>query len=118
PVWRCPTVSIHVRAGWSRASTVARPADVAGFPTASREAGMARSDPGGRARLARWSRWVGGRVLVAVALVASVGVAGAQPAAAVVKWQQVAAGERHTCGIRENGTLWCWGDNFRGQLGL
>ncbi len=23
----------------------------------------------------------------------------------------------HTCGVRENGSLWCWGLNYRGQLG-
>lgn len=33
-------------------------------------------------------------------------------------WKKVAAGSRHTCAIRENGTLWCWGSNRRGQLGL
>ena len=23
----------------------------------------------------------------------------------------------HTCGIRQSGTLWCWGMNQRGELG-
>ena len=27
------------------------------------------------------------------------------------------AGGEHTCGIRENGTLWCWGRNNYGQIG-
>jgi alpha-tubulin suppressor-like RCC1 family protein len=39
-------------------------------------------------------------------------------------WQQVAGGWRtvdgggsHTCGIRLDGTLWCWGNNSHGELG-
>jgi alpha-tubulin suppressor-like RCC1 family protein len=24
----------------------------------------------------------------------------------------------HTCGIRQDGTLWCWGSNTHGELGL
>ena len=30
---------------------------------------------------------------------------------------EVSAGGRHTCEIRTDGTLWCWGANFYGQLG-
>ncbi|MDW8364008.1 MAG: hypothetical protein RMK74_16575 [Myxococcales bacterium] len=33
-------------------------------------------------------------------------------------WRQVAAGERHTCGIRVDGSLWCWGMNDSRQLGV
>jgi alpha-tubulin suppressor-like RCC1 family protein len=33
-------------------------------------------------------------------------------------WARIAAGGDHTCGIRAGGTLWCWGDNTDGQLGL
>jgi alpha-tubulin suppressor-like RCC1 family protein len=33
-------------------------------------------------------------------------------------WAQVSAGGGHTCAIRTNNTLWCWGVNFAGQLGL
>ena len=33
-------------------------------------------------------------------------------------WLTVSAGGFHTCGIRTDHTLWCWGDNGYGQLGL
>ncbi len=33
-------------------------------------------------------------------------------------WSVVAAGSDHTCGIRLDGTLWCWGENKDGQLGI
>jgi hypothetical protein len=32
-------------------------------------------------------------------------------------WVTVSAGWAHTCGIKTDGTLWCWGDNLVGQLG-
>jgi alpha-tubulin suppressor-like RCC1 family protein len=33
-------------------------------------------------------------------------------------WKQVAAGAGHTLAIRQDGTLWAWGQNINGQLGL
>ena len=33
-------------------------------------------------------------------------------------WASVSVGQRHACAIKTSGTLWCWGDNNRGQLGL
>lgn len=38
-----------------------------------------------------------------------------------VDWVDIAAGEDHACGVREDGgagTLWCWGADWGGQLGL
>jgi len=29
----------------------------------------------------------------------------------------VSGGSRHTCGVRRDHTLWCWGSDFYGQLG-
>jgi alpha-tubulin suppressor-like RCC1 family protein len=35
----------------------------------------------------------------------------------VTGWASVSAGENHTCAVRADATLWCWGANFHGQLG-
>ena len=32
-------------------------------------------------------------------------------------WKQISAGSSHACGIKSDGTLWCWGSNSSGQLG-
>ena len=33
-------------------------------------------------------------------------------------WLQIAGGDSHTCALKTNGTLWCWGYNYYGQLGI
>ena len=33
-------------------------------------------------------------------------------------WSLISAGQRHVLGIKSNGTLWAWGNNHYGQLGL
>lgn len=33
-------------------------------------------------------------------------------------WASVASGEAHTCATRTDATLWCWGDNEWGELGV
>jgi alpha-tubulin suppressor-like RCC1 family protein len=48
--------------------------------------------------------------------------AGAQPAptgkpAFVYGWDSVDSGGNHSCGVRTNHTLWCWGNNSSGQIG-
>jgi alpha-tubulin suppressor-like RCC1 family protein len=34
-----------------------------------------------------------------------------------IGWTDVVAGESHTCGLRSDGTLWCWGAGDKGRLG-
>lgn len=36
---------------------------------------------------------------------------------AAAGWVQVATGRSHSCGVRTDGKLWCWGSNAKGQLG-
>jgi alpha-tubulin suppressor-like RCC1 family protein len=40
-----------------------------------------------------------------------------QEATGSVLWSQLSCGLRHTCAVRTDGTLWCWGYNYYGQLG-
>ncbi len=32
-------------------------------------------------------------------------------------WKQVSSGDNHICGIKNNGSAWCWGSDGNGQLG-
>ncbi|HEU4838392.1 MAG TPA: LamG-like jellyroll fold domain-containing protein, partial [Micavibrio sp.] len=32
-------------------------------------------------------------------------------------WYQVSAGREHTCGIKTDGSAWCWGNDANGELG-
>jgi alpha-tubulin suppressor-like RCC1 family protein len=32
-------------------------------------------------------------------------------------WTKISTGARHTCAIDNNGAIWCWGNNYLGQLG-
>ena len=32
-------------------------------------------------------------------------------------WQTITAGDFHTCALKNNSSLWCWGYNLQGQLG-
>ncbi len=41
-----------------------------------------------------------------------------QEITATTTWTKVSVGGNHSCGTRSDGTLWCWGDNSSGQLGV
>jgi alpha-tubulin suppressor-like RCC1 family protein len=40
-----------------------------------------------------------------------------QEASLSTNWSQVARGANHTCAIKTDGTLWCWGNDQYGELG-
>lgn len=69
-----------------------------------------------RARLRRLYRYL---AIVAGALGLGVGVVvTATPALATAsQWIAVSAGTSHTCAIKVDTTVWCWGANASGQLG-
>ncbi len=85
---------------------------------------MRRMTPDGRngerARLRGVRSWLG---LVACALLGAmlgpVGPAAASGAAgtAAGNWREVSANAVHTCGIRNDGSAWCWGYNAQGEIG-
>lgn len=63
---------------------------------------------------------IGGLAALASVLTAvpAGGPAAAGPGAeGTADWRTVSAGYDHTCGIRTNGRLYCWGRNQHGQLG-
>jgi alpha-tubulin suppressor-like RCC1 family protein len=33
-------------------------------------------------------------------------------------WTSVSSGYRHTCGVKTDGSAWCWGWNIHGELGI
>jgi len=53
-----------------------------------------------------------------VGLIIALVMTGAQQASAANTWIQVDTGFNHTCAVRADHTLWCWGTNDDGQLGL
>jgi alpha-tubulin suppressor-like RCC1 family protein len=40
-----------------------------------------------------------------------------QESRTAIDWAEISAGYSHTCAIKNNGTLFCWGDNLYGKLG-
>ena len=73
---------------------------------------------GGSRVLRRLRRWLVGAATVLVASGVAVVVVASPASAAVSKWLMVSPGSSHTCGIKVDTTLWCWGDNRWGQLGI
>jgi alpha-tubulin suppressor-like RCC1 family protein len=72
------------------------------------------------------------RIMAPAAVIVAAGMAAAMAAAPALAaphapasgtnpgpdWTQIGPGGSHTCGIRAGGSLWCWGANGSGQLGI
>ncbi len=63
---------------------------------------------------------IGGVVLNDVSGIAALGASRSASAKAAqgIAWSSVTAGHIHTCGIHFDRSLWCWGSNGSGELGL
>lgn len=40
-----------------------------------------------------------------------------EPPAPPAYWSQLVTGTTHTCGLKDDGTVWCWGEQTNGQIG-
>src|SRR4051794_26114877 len=88
-----------------------------------------RSDPREQADPAELTRGRRRHKLRRRALAAGTGIvavvlgliwSGVIPASAGTRtqWLSVSAGWEHTCAVRADHTMWCWGSNANGQLGV
>ena len=57
-------------------------------------------------------------LLTMSAVLATVAFTPAPASALTQTWVRIGGGNYHTCAIRTDGTLWCWGANWWGQLGV
>src|SRR5438552_2917680 len=69
-----------------------------------------RTLPAGPARLHRAAGPLTGAAVLAACVLATT--------AAAPAWATVTGGGAHTCATRTDTTLWCWGGNSSGQLGI
>ncbi|MBI4943854.1 MAG: hypothetical protein HY830_24185 [Actinobacteria bacterium] len=66
----------------------------------------------------RWYRVARWLAAAALAVPAVQALAAAPASALPAGWAQVSAGDAHTCAVGTDRSLWCWGANDHGQLGI
>ncbi len=62
-----------------------------------------------------WGKNANGQIGNGIANATDLLVPTAPTGSSVVDVVQIAVGARHTCALRANGKVWCWGDNTQGQ---
>ncbi len=63
------------------------------------------------------ARWAVALLVAGTLCWVPAGGAAADVDRAPAAWKALDGGEAHTCGVRTDGTMWCWGHNGFGQLG-
>jgi len=90
---------------------------ISGMGAAQSPAGGASSAGGATARGGSQSAGSGGATLQVGGVGGSGGAGGAGGAPPKLIQRAISAGNETTCGLKEDGTVWCWGANGNGQLG-
>src|SRR5690348_15377314 len=65
----------------------------------------------------RRSVWISAATALLVTMGSGLVSPGAHAEPQVPRWRLVTAGPWHTCGIQSDSSLWCWGEDDRGEVG-